>query len=138
MATNLYEELKDVLQDFKTFLDSNVGTIKPAVQALGSIVPQINELINKLVDLMSKLKTEINNLNVGSIPGLGEVSTFTDKIKTFLNTAKNLLPSEADTIDDVLGVADVIGGLPSVDQVKGEVLALIDAIILHLNSLKAA
>jgi hypothetical protein len=138
MATNLYEELKDVLQDFKTFLDSNVGTIKPAVQALGSIVPQINELINKLVDLMSKLKTEINNLNVGSIPGLGEVSTFTDKIKIFLNTAKNLLPSEADTIDDVLGVADVIGGLPSVDQVKGEVLALIDAIILHLNSLKAA
>ncbi|NDJ19001.1 hypothetical protein [Myxacorys almedinensis] len=138
MATNLYQELKDVLQDFKTFLDDNVGTIKPAVQALGSIVPQINELINKLVDLMGKLKTEINNLNVGSIPGLGEVSTFTDKIKSFLNTAKNLLPSEAGTIDDVLGVADVIGGLPSVDEVKGEVITLIDAIVVHLNSLKAA
>ena len=40
--------------------------------------------------------------------------------------------------DDVLGVADIVTGLPSLDDVKGEILALIDAITAHLNSLKPA
>ena len=134
---NIYQELKDVLQDFKDFLDENVATIKPAVQALSSLIPQINELIDKLIDLLGKLKTEIENLDVSAIPGLGEASTFTEKVKDFLNASKNLLPDEADTIDDVLAVADVVSGLPSLDDVKAEILSLIDAIVAHLNSLKA-
>ncbi len=134
---NLFEELKDVLQDFKDFLDANVPTIKPAIQALASLIPQVTELIDKLVDLMNKLKTEVQNLDVSSIPGLAEASEFTTKVKSFLEAAKNLLPDEADTIDDVLGVADVVTGLPSLDAVKTEILALIDAIVAHLNSLKA-
>ncbi|HAA33614.1 MAG TPA: hypothetical protein DCE56_45165 [Cyanobacteria bacterium UBA8553] len=137
-ATNLFQDLRDVLQDFKTFLDANVPTIKPAIQALTSLLPQISELLDKLIDLMSKLKTEIQNLDVSSVPGLGEVTTFTDKIKAFLNSAKSLLPNEAGTIDDVLEVADVVSSLPSLDQVKTEILNLIDAIAAHLTSLKAA
>ena len=41
----------------------------------------------------------------------------------FLNTAKALLPDEAATIDQVLGAANVIGSLPSLDQVKAEIIA---------------
>ena len=136
-ADNLFQELKDVLQDFKDFLDANVPIIKPAIQALASLIPQITELIDKLVDLMNKLKTEIQNLDVSSIPGLSEVSEFTTKVKAFLGAAKNLLPDEAATIDDVLSVADVVTGLPSLDEVKTEILTLLDAIVVHLNSLKA-
>lgn len=135
---NIYQELKDVLQDFKDFLDEHVPTIKPAIQALSSLIPQITELLDKLIDLMNKLKAEIEKLDVSAIPGLGEASTFTEKIKSFLTAAKNLLPEEADTIDDVLGVADVVSGLPSLDEVKADILSLIDDIITHLNSLKAA
>jgi ABC-type transporter Mla subunit MlaD len=134
---NLYQELKDALQQFKDFLDTNVPTIKPAIQALRSVIPQIGELLDKLIDLMNKLKTEINNLNVGAIPGLDKVSTFTSSVKSLLETAKNLLPNEADTINDVLGVADVVTGLPSLDTVKADILSLIDAINGHLNSLKS-
>ncbi|HEY9640154.1 MAG TPA: hypothetical protein V6C57_06700 [Coleofasciculaceae cyanobacterium] len=136
-AGNLYQELKDVLQDFKSFLDTNVPTIKPAIQALSSLIPQVTELIDKLTDLMGKLKTEIQNLNVNGIPGLAEASTFTQKITAFLGTAKTLLPNEADAIDEVLSVANVVTGLPSLDQLKGEILGLIDAIVAHLNSLKS-
>jgi phage-related protein len=136
-AQNLYQELKDVLQDFKDFLDANVPTIKPAIQALSSLIPQVTELLNKLIDLMGKLKTEIQNLDVSNIPGLQEASTFTEKVKTFLETTKNLLPDEASTINDVLGIADVVSGLPSLDAVKADILSLIDAIVAHLNSLKA-
>lgn len=136
-ADNLFQDLKDVLQDFKDFLDTNVPTIKPAIQALASLIPQVTELIDKLVDLMNKLKTEIQKLDVSAIPGLGEVSEFTTKVKSFLDSAKNLLPDETETIDDVLSVADVVTGLPSLDEVKTEILSLLDAIIAHLNSLKA-
>ncbi|KIH77069.1 hypothetical protein SAMN05660860_00434 [Geoalkalibacter ferrihydriticus] len=135
--TNLFEELKDVLQDFKDFLDANVPTIKPAIQALASLIPQVTDLIDKLIELMNSLKTEINNLDVSAIPGLSEVSSFTTKIGTFLDTAESLLPGQAGTINDVRSVANVVTSLPSLDEVKTEILTLIDAIIAHLNSLKA-
>lgn len=141
MATtpgSLFEDLKNALKDFKEFLDQNVNTIKPAIAALKSLVPQIAELLDKLVGLMGKLKTEIQNLNVGAIPGLAEASQFTDKMKNFLTATKTLLPDEASEIDSVLAVADVVTGLPSLDDVKAEILSLIDAIVGHLNTLKSA
>jgi hypothetical protein len=134
---NLFQELKDALTEFKTFLDTNVPVIKPAIQALKSIIPQIGDLLDKLIDLMGKLKTAIQNLNVGAIPGLDKVTAFTQGVTTLLQTAKNLLPNEASTIDDVLAVANVAGSLPSVDQLKAEILSLIDAIVVDLNSLKS-
>jgi phage-related protein len=135
-AQNLFEELKTALTSFKTFLDANVGTIKPAIQALKAIVPQITELITKLIDLMNKLKTEISNLNPGQVgAGLTKVTEFTNATKTLLTTAKDLLPNEAGTIDEVLGVVNVVSSLPSLDAVKAEILALIDAIVSDLNQL---
>jgi hypothetical protein len=136
-APNVYQELKTVLQDLKTFLDQNVPIIKPAINALSSIVPQINDLINELVALLGKLKTEIQNLNVGAIPGLDKVAGFTTAVKTLLETTKKLLPNEAGTIESVMAAADVVTGLPTVDQLKTELTTLIDAIVTHLNSLKS-
>ncbi|HEY0431697.1 MAG TPA: hypothetical protein VGC61_07750, partial [Pyrinomonadaceae bacterium] len=113
------------------------ATIKPAIQALKSIVPQITELITKLIDLMGKLRTEINNLNPGAVgEGLTKVTEFTNATKTLLTTAKDLLPNEAGTIDDVLGVVNVVSSLPSLDAVKAEIIALIDSIVGNLNQLK--
>jgi phage-related protein len=136
--TNLFQELKDLLTEFKGFLDTNVPVIKPAINALAALIPQINELITKLVDLMGKLKTEIDKLDVANIPGLDKVSEFTTQVKNLLTTAKGLLPAEAGTIDDILSVANVVSGLPSLDEIKTEIKNLIDAITAHLNSLKSA
>jgi len=134
---NLYQDLKNALNDFKTFLDSNTDKIKPAIQALKAIVPQVGDLVNKLIDLMNKLKTEIQNLNVGNIPGLSQLSTFTTAAKTLLQTAENLLPDEKSSIDEVLGVVDVVSGLPSLDTVKQDILTLLDGIIADLKKLTA-
>lgn len=134
---NIYQELKDVLQEFKDFLDTNVPVIKPAITALKSLVPQISELLSKLIDLMNSLKTEIQNLDVSGIPGLAEASEFTSKVKGFLEAAKSLLADQADEIDSVLAIADVVTGLPSLDEVKGDILSLLDAIIAHLNNLNS-
>lgn len=137
-ADNLFEELKDVLQDFKDFLDENVSVIQPAMAALKAIIPdQIDDLLSKLIDLINKLKTEIQNLDVSTIPGLEEASDFTDKIKSFLAAAKNLLPDDTAEIDEVLAVADVVTGLPSLDDIKAEIITLLDAIIGHLNTLNS-
>ena len=136
-APNLYEELKQVLKELKDFLDQNVATIKPAVTALKQLVPQITDLLNELIGLLGKLKSEIQNLNVGAIPGLVKVATFTAGVKALLDTTRKLLPNEAGTIDSVAAAADVVTGLPSVDQLKAELISLIDAIVGHLNSLKA-
>jgi ABC-type transporter Mla subunit MlaD len=137
--SNIYEELKDALEDFKTFLDENVATIRPAIQALASIIEGIVDVIDLLVDLMNDIKTEIQNLDVSSIPGLSEVSEFTTKIASFLDASADLLPDEAEgTVSDIRSALNVVGGLPSLDEVKQDILDLIDAIVGHLNSLKPA
>lgn len=136
---NLYQELKNVLEDFKTFLDDNVSTIKPAIQALASLIPQVVDVIDLLINLMNQIKAEIENLDVSAIPGLSEVSQFTSQITNFLDASADLLPSDTQgTVEDIRSVINVVGGLPSLDEVKQDILDLIDAIVTHLNSLKPA
>jgi hypothetical protein len=138
---NLYQDLKKALDDFKKFLDDHAGEIKPVIGPLNQLLGgRVFELIDKLVDLLTKLKGEINNLNIanlGPAGALDKVTEFTNAVKTLLETSKNLLPNEAGTINDVLGVVQVVSGLPSVDQVKGDIISALDAIINHLNDLKA-
>jgi polyhydroxyalkanoate synthesis regulator phasin len=138
MPDNLFEDLKDVLQEFKDFLDDKVSVIQPAVAALRAIIPdQIDNLLDKLIELLNKVKTEVQNLDVSAIPGLGDAAEFTEKVKDFIDGAKALLPDDSDDFDAVKDIADVVGSLPSIDDVKGEIISLVDAIVGHLNSLKA-
>lgn len=135
---SLFEDLKGVLTEFKTFLDANIGTIKPAIQTLGSIVPQLPELIGKLATLLEQLKTEIHNLNPDAIAGdaLAKVTQFSTTTRTLLETAKSLLPAQAAAIDQVLGALDIVGSLPSLGAIKAEIEALLTEVIAHVNSLK--
>jgi hypothetical protein len=135
---NLFQELRDALKDFRDFLASPVVTaVKQAIQALAALIPQINQLVDKLIELMGKLKTEIDKLDVANIPGLDKVSEFTGKITTLLTTTKNLLPAQAGAIDDVLAVASVVTSLPSLEDIKTEIKDLITEITTQLQSLKA-
>ena len=137
MADNLYKDLKDALQEFKDFLHGNIGTIKPAYNALKALVPRVEELVDGLIDVLQKVKAEIDKLDVGAIPGLSELTTFVSSTTTFLTTAKTLLPDQAGAIDEVLKATDVVSGLPSLDDVKGEIDQLIDAVVADLTSLKS-
>lgn len=133
---NLYEELKDALQEFKDFLDTNVPVIKDAILALGGMFPKLKDLIQQLIVLMTDLKKEIENLDVSAVPGLEELAKFTAGVTTLLTTAKALLPDQGDQIDDVLGAVNVVGSLPSLEELKGEITTLIDQIVVHLTTLK--
>lgn len=136
-ADNLFEELKSALSEFKGFLDTNVPVIKPAIQAVAGVIPQVNDLLTQLAALLGSLKTEVQNLDVAGIPGLSEVAQFTSMTSNLLTAAKNLLPGAADEIEAVENVASVVTSLPELDEVKGEILSLLDAVIAHVNSLKA-
>ena len=123
---------------FKDTATTEIYTLSlhDALPILASLVPQIVDLLDLLIGLMNDLKTEVQNLDVSGIPGLDQVSQFTGQITTFLDTTKDLLPDQAATIEEIRSVANVVTGLPSLDEIKTEILALIDAITAHLNSLK--
>ena len=141
MATtpsSLFDDLKAALTTFKQFLDTNTATLKPAITALKAVVPQVGDLLTKLIGLMDQLKTEINNLNAGAVgAGLATATQFVSSAKALLDTAKNLLPNDAATIDQILAVVNVVASLPSLDAVKTEILGLIDAIKTDLTTLNA-
>ncbi|MEM6796453.1 MAG: hypothetical protein AAF725_20950 [Acidobacteriota bacterium] len=146
MDTNLFEELKEVLGDFRTFLKDNVDLIRPAIVALASLLPQLDQLVDQLIGLVGSLKREIEDFDLASIGAeeLGKALEFVDQVTSFLTASKDLLPGEADTIDGVLSVANVAGSLPNLDDVKQEILDLLDqdggepGILQLLQSLKAA
>ena len=135
-SSNLYQELKDALTQFKQFLDTGTATLKPAIALLLPVVPQVGDLLTKLISLMGQLKDAINNIDVGAIPGLSEVSQFTASATTLLQSAEALLPQQKSAIDDVLNVANVVTSLPSFSTLKQEILDLLTGIISDLNSLK--
>jgi hypothetical protein len=141
MATtpsSLFDDLKQALTTFKQFLDTNTATLKPAIAALKSVVPQIGDLLTKLIALMDQLKTEINSLNAGAVgAGLATATQFTNAAKSLLDAAKSLLPNDAATIDQILAVVNVVSSLPSLDAVKAEILGLIDAIKTDLTTLNS-
>jgi ABC-type transporter Mla subunit MlaD len=141
-TTNLYKDLKDALQAIKDFLDKpEVQQVAQAIKALGAVVPQVKELIAKLVDLLTKLKAEIDKLAgqaAGVIPGIDQFTNFTKLVVSALDTAKHLLPNEATAIDEVEGVVSAASSLPGVAQVQAEIDSLIDAIIVHLKALQTA
>ena len=135
--TNLYQNLLKALQEFKAFLDDSLATIKPTIQVLRGIIPAVGTLIDNLINLMGQLKTAIQNLNVGGIPGLDKVTAFTADAKTVVQTGESLIPDQKSTIDDTLGLADVVGGLPQLDPIRNQILSLIDSIVAGLNNLKS-
>ena len=47
-ADNLFQKLRRILQNYKDFLDANVPTLKPTLQALSSLTPQISDAIDTL------------------------------------------------------------------------------------------
>ena len=134
-TSNLYQQLKDVLQQFKQFLDSTALTLKPAIQQLKPMVPQIGDLLTKLIDLMNQLHDAVNQIDVNNIPGLQQVTEFTTGVATVLQTAESLLPAEKPTIDEVLSDAGVVTPLPSLGDVKQQILDLITGIIGDLQTL---
>jgi hypothetical protein len=133
----IYEELRDVLKDFNEFLQAKIGVIKPPIQALAQVVPQVNDLIDKPIGLLAKLKTEIQSIDIGPLGNIDEALGFAAKIKGFLESAKALLPDEAAEIDRVINAADVVAGLPTFGDIKNEIIQLIDGIAALLGQLKA-
>ena len=136
-TSNLYQELKGALQQFKQFLDSTTTTLKPAIQALKPMVPQIGGLLTKLIGLMNQLRDAVNQIDVSNIPGLQQVTEFTTAVTTLLQTAESLLPAEKAAIDDVLSAATVVTQLPSLSDVKQQILDLLTGVIGDLQALNA-
>ena len=136
MAVNVYDELKNALVQVNSILEQGTDIIKPAVHALAAVVPQINELLDKVLDLLGRLKVESNKLDVSAIP-VDKVLPFLDGLASLLETSRNVLPADSkDTIDTASSVINVIKTIPTPEQIKAEVVGLLDSVSGHITALK--
>ncbi|HKK13850.1 MAG TPA: hypothetical protein VKA14_04240 [Gammaproteobacteria bacterium] len=135
-SRNLYHELRDTLQGLKDFLDANVHSLKPGMQALTAAIPQVRHLADNLIYLLQNFKSTIQNLDVYQLPALPEVNRFAVQVEHLLSTARSLLPDEPDTVMDVRRTTRLLASLEGLEEVKGDILFLTDAIIGHLYELK--
>ena len=138
-AGNLYQDLESELQDFKKFLTDNQAAIQTAVKSIKLVVPRVGTLLSDLIDLMVKLRAEIDKIDVTSVAGtvLDTVSSLTKGATTVLTTAESLLSNEKDAIDKVLGAINVVSDLPSFNTLKKDIEDLIDAIVALLKTINS-
>jgi phage-related protein len=139
---NLYQELKTQLSDLKSFIeDPTIGpVIKSAIGPIRAVFPKIDELLDSLIKLMDDIETAISKVDITKIPGLSEVSTFTQKITDLLSNVLNLVPANVkDEITSVLGIAKTIGGLPQLgQQLIKDISDLLEAIKNDIKAIRNA
>ncbi|MDQ4023919.1 MAG: hypothetical protein M3217_00290 [Actinomycetota bacterium] len=139
-AANLYEDLRTALQQFDTFVgtEPNRTALKNAYGALAQLFPQLGPAVIDLEALLGRVREEINNLNLGAVPGLTQVTTLAQSVSTLLDSAKALVPEEEAAIDDINEALSVVGGLSGVtDQVKADIIAAIDSVLGHLAFIRS-
>jgi ABC-type transporter Mla subunit MlaD len=138
MATsNLFRDLRNALNNLKAILDANSAVLKPAIQTLKSVLPQVGDLLNQLISLMDSLKAEIQNLDVSNVTGLSELASFAASAEAVLQDSEDLLPERKADIDSVLGTLSILESLPSLPAVRQDILTLIDGVIANLNLLNS-
>ncbi len=133
---NLYHELRDSLQGVKQFLDGNLHALRPGMQTLFAALPQSRHLLDNLIYLLNGFKLNLQQLDVGQIPSIPEISSFAIQLETFLQSAQDLLPEEPTVYRDVQRTARVLTSLDSLEEVKGELMFLVDSIVGQLYELK--
>ena len=138
----LYDDLKKALTDLESFLSENASKIRPVIQPLAQILPQVTQLIDGLISLLGQLKDAVSKLDLNLIPGfkdvMPQVTAFTQSAKALLTASEALLTEQKDEIEKVKGFTDLVTGLSSIDQVKKDILDLIDKVVADLKSLKPA
>lgn len=137
---NLYEDLRTALQEFDAFVgtEPNKTALKNAYGALVQLFPQLGPAMTDLEALLGRVRDEIENFDLGAVPGLTQVTTLAQGVSTLLDSAKALVPSEEAAIDDINDALSVVGGLSGVtDQVKADIVAAINSILGHLAFIRS-
>lgn len=142
-APNPYQDLKDALDELWALVDPNSAeyqAISEAIKALAKVFEQIVELLDALIDLLGELKQALNDLEVSGIPGLEELAEVSDAATAIANAAVILLkdPEQKKAAQEVLDVLSQVSALPSLDEVKQDIIELIDKIVVELGKLKPA
>jgi hypothetical protein len=140
---NAFETLNSTLQEFKNFLDNLVATgefatLKTGLQVLQNFVPQIATMLNRVIVLLQDLRNEIDGMDLGAIPNVGDAVTMVENVSSVLEAARAFLPGQEKEIDEVMNVAHVVSSIPGLTaNLKESILSCIDAIIVHFSNLKA-
>jgi hypothetical protein len=137
MEQNVYYQMRDTVIGLRDFLDDNAQNVKSGIHTVASIMPQMQHLVDSLIYLMENLRDTIKTIDAGTIPHLHELSTFGAKVNLLLNGAMQLLPNEPHTIDDAERTVRVLSDLPTLGEIKDEILGPLDGIISRLYELKS-
>jgi methyl-accepting chemotaxis protein len=135
---NLYEQLKDALQTFKDFLETDeFAILKAALKKLQKFVPQITQMIDKIIELLQDLKAGIEAIDL-EIDDLDQTTAtqLATEISDMLEAATPFLPDQSNTINSIVNTANVIASIPGLTEVRDDIIELINDIIDRMTDLK--
>lgn len=136
MTDNVIEDLSASLKSLRTYLDTNIATIAPAIMALRSLAPeQLDIFLRSLNELIVALKTQLQALDTGGIPGLDETAEFSSRVHAVASAAQPFLPGQSELVTRLQDSASVIAALPALEDARPKLIDNIDAIRGHLAGL---
>jgi hypothetical protein len=134
--TNVYQELKDALSKFKDFMTTNLDIIKTALKAAAAFIPQVPGVIDQLVGLLNTLKAEIDKIDPSKLTGVAQISALTDGVAAILTATKAILPDQSSAIEGVTTALGVLKSVPSLTQIKTDIISLITDVTNLLTQVK--
>lgn len=135
---NVLEQLKTALTDLKQFLTDHQAELTQLVKTAAQLFPPIIQAIDTLIGLLNKLKDEITNLDLGQVQaGLDQVQGFVSITGTLLEAVKKFRPDLADEVAPAEDALNAVGQLPSLGQLKTDLINAINDVVNVLNQLKS-
>jgi hypothetical protein len=137
--SNALDQLKTALADIEDFLTNNGDKIKALVHAAADLFPPINTLIDILVELLDKLKTIVENLQLPQGADVAKtIQDISQKSGNLLAAIRAFLSKDDDAeIKRVEDAIRAVGSLADFDKVKTELLGAIKRVRDLLAGLKS-
>jgi len=134
---NSFEVLKTALTQIKGLLEAEqFQPVKDALKKLATAIPQINTMLELVVETIDLVSTQIEGFNSDNFP-LDTVLPFARQLYDMLLAAEALLPEE-EAIGNARVATSALATLPELDELKSELTGLLTTVKEQVEQLEAA
>ncbi len=132
----LFTDLLHVLRGLQALLETHGQDLREGLRTVATVAPQIRHTVDSLVQLAEHLRHTLAGLEPARIPHLDVLADLSRRLHELMDNAHWLLPEEPALVEEARASARLLGDLPALGEVRGELMASLDAVVRRLQELR--
>ncbi|RMD79905.1 MAG: hypothetical protein D6809_02490 [Gammaproteobacteria bacterium] len=132
----LFSELLHVLRGLQALLETHGHELREGLRTVAAVAPQVRHTVDSLVHLAEHLRHTVEGLEPARIPHVHVLADLSQRLHELMDSAAWLLPEEPALVEEARASARLLGDLPALGEVRGELLGTLDAVTQRLRELR--